>query len=230
VENKRIVIAVDGFSSCGKSSFAKLIAKKLGYLFIDSGAMYRTVTYALIKENLISNGKVNMEQLPSFLASLKVGFKLNPEVGKHEATLNDVVVENAIRTLEVSNHVSIVAAIPMVREKLVREQQRLGEDKGIVMDGRDIGTVVFPNAELKLFMTADPKIRAERRRLELEQKGEQVTFEEVLANIEERDHIDQTRDASPLRKADDAIVLDNSHMTIDEQMVWVEKLIEERVK
>lgn len=228
--SKRIVIAVDGFSSCGKSSFAKLIAQRLGYLYIDSGAMYRAVTLGFIQNGLIENGAVKREDLLANIKKLEVGFSFNPNAKTHETTLNGVVVEEQIRTIGVASLVSVVAAVSEVRERMVELQRKLGVDKGIVMDGRDIGTVVFPDAELKIFMTADPKIRAERRLKELVEKGQGVNFAEILANIEERDHLDQTRDISPLRKADDAIVLDNSYMTISEQMVWVEQLIEERTK
>ena len=228
--SRRIVIAVDGFSSCGKSSFAKLIAQRLGYLYIDSGAMYRAVTLGFIQNGWIEDGVVKQEGLHSNIKKLEVGFSYNSNIKMHETTLNGKVVEEQIRTIGVASLVSVVAAIPEVRERMVELQRKLGVDKGIVMDGRDIGTVVFPNAELKIFMTADPKIRAERRLKESMEKNQLVNFAEILANIEERDHLDQTRAVSPLRKADDAIVLDNSHMTIDEQMVWVEKLIVERIK
>lgn len=227
---KRIVIAVDGFSSCGKSSFAKLIANRLGYLYIDSGAMYRAVTLGFIQNGLIENGNIKREGLIENIKKLEVGFSYNPTSKRHETTLNGVIVEEQIRTIGVASLVSPVSAIAEVRERMVELQRQLGKDKGIVMDGRDIGTVVFPDAELKIFMTADPKIRAERRLKELIEKGQAVNFEEILANIEERDHLDQTRDVSPLRKADNAVILDNSHMTIDEQMIWVERLIEERTK
>jgi CMP/dCMP kinase len=228
--SKRIIIAVDGFSSCGKSSFAKLIAQRMGYLYIDSGAMYRAVTLGFIQNGLINNGVVNREGLIANIQKLEVGFSFNPEAKRFETTLNGVVVEEKIRTISVASLVSVVSAIPEVRERMVELQRKVGQDKGIVMDGRDIGTVVFPNAELKIFMTADPKIRAERRLKELMENGQPVNFNEILANIEERDHLDQTRKFSPLRKAEDAIVLDNSFMTIQEQMVWVENLINERSK
>lgn len=228
--SKRIVIAVDGFSSCGKSSFAKLIAQRLGYLYIDSGAMYRAVTLGFIQNGLIENGEVKRDNLLQNIKRFEVGFSFNPKSNRHETTLNGVVVEEQIRTIGVANLVSPVSAISEVRERMVELQRKLGRDKGIVMDGRDIGTVVFPDAELKIYMTADPKIRAERRLKELMEKGQLVNFAEILANIEERDRLDQAREVSPLRKADDAIVLDNSHMTIEEQMVWVENLIMERTK
>jgi cytidylate kinase len=228
--SKKIVIAVDGFSSCGKSSFAKLIANRLVYLYIDSGAMYRAVTLAFIQSDRIINGVVNKSNLQEFIKSLDVSFSFNPTTHQHETTLNGKIVEDLIRTIGVASMVSPVSAIAEVRERMVELQRKLGENKGIVMDGRDIGTVVFPNAELKIYMTADPKIRAERRLKELVEKGQKVNFEEILANIEERDHLDQTREVSPLRKADDAIVLDNSHMTLDEQMIWVERLIVEKTR
>lgn len=227
--DKTIVIAIDGFSSCGKSTFAKQIAKKLNYLFIDSGAMYRAVTLAFIQHNIVDDGKVSSEKYLNTLSKIDVGFAFNEAKGLFEVTLDGVVVENEIRKPEVANLVSVVAAIPEVRERMVELQRKLGEKKGIVMDGRDIGTVVFPNAELKIFMTADPVIRAERRLKELLEKGINITLEEVLANIKERDYLDQTRDVSPLQKAHDAIVLDNSHMTVDEQMNWVENLVKERI-
>lgn len=227
--DKKIIIAIDGFSSCGKSTFAKQIAKKLNYLFIDSGAMYRAVTLAFVQHGAIEHGKVNADRYKNILSSIEVGFSYNPTKSAFEITLDGKVVESEIRKPEIANLVSIVAAIPEVRERMVDLQRKLGEQKGIVMDGRDIGTVVFPSAELKLFMTADPVIRAERRLKELLEKGIEITLNEVLENIRERDHLDQTRDVSPLRKADDAITLDNSHMTVDEQMKWVEKLVKEKI-
>ncbi len=228
--NKKIVIAIDGFSSCGKSSFAKLIAQRLGYLYIDSGAMYRAVTLGFIQQGLIVYGEVKREGLLQNINQFDVGFSYNSSKKEYETTLNGVVVEEQIRTIGVANYVSIVSAIPEVRELMVELQRKLGKDKGIVMDGRDIGTVVFPNAELKIFMTADSKIRADRRTKEIMVKGQIANFAEILANIEERDRLDQAREVSPLRKADDAIILDNSHMTINEQMIWVENLIEERIR
>lgn len=228
--NKKIVIAIDGFSSCGKSSFAKLIAQRLGYLYIDSGAMYRAVTLGFIQQGLIVYGEVKKEGLLENIKQFDVGFSYNSSKKEYETTLNGVVVEEQIRTIGVANHVSIVSAIPEVRELMVELQRKLGKDKGIVMDGRDIGTVVFPDAELKIFMTADSKIRADRRTKEIMVKGQIANFAEILANIEERDRLDQAREVSPLRKADDAIILDNSYMTINEQMEWVENLIEERLR
>ncbi len=186
--SKKIVIAVDGFSSCGKSSFAKLIAKRLGYLYIDSGAMYRAVTLGFIQNGMISQGKVKLDGLKENIKKFDVGFSFNSNTQQYETTLNGVVVEDQIRTIAVANQVSVVSAIPEVRERMVELQRKLGENKGIVMDGRDIGTVVFPNAELKIYMTADPRIRAERRLKELKEKGHEVNFIEILDNIEERDH------------------------------------------
>lgn len=222
---KKIVIAIDGFSSCGKSTFAKAIAKRLGYLYIDSGAMYRAVTLELLRRGLIVNGVVDTTKLESILKGISIGFSFDPAKSAYVTTLNGTVVEEEIRSPEVANHVSLVAAIPEVRERLVELQREVGKQKGIVMDGRDIGTVVFPDAELKIFMTADPLVRAQRRLKELQEKGISITLDEVLKNIEERDYIDQNRSVSPLRKADDALVLDNTHMTVDEQMHWVEEWV-----
>lgn len=222
--SKAITIAVDGFSSCGKSTFAKAIAKRLGYIFIDSGAMYRAVTLACIRERIVTASGIDLDKLPELLNGIKVGFIPNTKGDGWLTTLNGEVVEDQIRMLEVSNFVSPVSAIAMVRDKMTLQQQEMGRQKGIVMDGRDIGTVVFPEAELKIFMTADPLIRANRRLLELKAKGQQTTLEEVLKNIEERDHIDRNRKVAPLRQADDAIVLDNSHRTVEQQMVWFDNI------
>jgi CMP/dCMP kinase len=222
--NRKITIAVDGYSSCGKSTYAKAIAKKLGYLFIDSGAMYRAVTYACISNGIATSENIDLKKLPKLLNSIKVGFVNNPNGEGWLTTLNGQVIEDEIRTLEVSKLVSPVSAIAMVRDKMTLQQQEMGKQKGIIMDGRDIGTVVFPDAELKIFMTADPKIRAQRRLLEMEQKGMDVSLSDILANIEERDHIDRNRDVAPLKQASDAIVLDNSFMTVEEQMDWFDKI------
>ena len=226
----KIVVAIDGHSSCGKSTFAKQIAQRLDYLYIDSGAMYRTVTLALLREGAISKGKVDEVVLNKILPTIQIGFHYNRKIKAYETTLNGVSVENEIRSPGVANTVSIVAAIPKVRERMVALQQNLGKEKGIVMDGRDIGTVVFPNAELKIFMTADPKIRAQRRFDELKAKNTNITFEEVLENVNERDRIDQTREVSPLTQAADAVVLDNSNMTVSEQMQWVKNLIDSKIQ
>lgn len=222
---KKITIAVDGYSSCGKSTFAKAIAKRLNYIYIDSGAMYRAVTLACIRSGIINQNGFDESALPKLLEAIKVGFANNPNGDDWLTTLNGEIVENEIRSLEVSGFVSPVSAHPLVRQKMTLQQQEMGINKGIVMDGRDIGTVVFPDAELKIFMTADPVIRAERRLKELQGKGQSATLEEVLKNIEERDHIDQNRTVAPLRKADDALVLDNSYMTVEQQMEWVEERV-----
>ena len=227
--NKKIVIAVDGFSSCGKSTFAKLVAARLGYIFIDTGAMYRAVTLYALENGAITNGILNEEALIGLLDGIDISFRFNPERGASDIYVNDVWVEGKIRTIEVSNLVSAVSAVGEVRRRLVALQQRMGHDKGVVMDGRDIGTVVFPNAELKIFMTADPEVRAERRYLELQAKGEQVSREEIVENIVLRDHLDQTRAISPLRKAEDAIVLDNGGMTLEEEMEWFDALFAKTV-
>lgn len=221
--NKRlIIIAIDGFSSSGKSTMAKVLAKNIGYAYIDTGAMYRAVTLYCLNNNLINGDSVNTEQLEKDMPNIDISFSVNPETGASQTMLNGKNVEKEIRDMRVSGKVSIVAAIPFVRHALVRQQQKMGESKGIVMDGRDIGTVVFPNAEMKVYVDASPETRAQRRYDELRAKGDtSVTYEEVLENVKSRDHIDQTREESPLRKADDAIVLDNSHMTIEEQNKWL---------
>lgn len=217
---RRIVIAVDGFSSCGKSTFARLLAARLGYIFIDTGAMYRAVTCYGIDHGAVQDGRIDRERLIGMLDDIDISFRFNPARGASDIYVNGVCVEDRIRGIEVSDAVSRVSRIPEVRAKLVALQQRMGAEKGVVMDGRDIGTVVFPDAELKLFMTADPAVRAQRRYDELAAKGEHVTLEEIERNVRERDKADMSRAVSPLRQADDAIVLDNSHMTVDEQMVW----------
>ena len=229
-QNKKIVIAVDGFSSCGKSTFAKLVAARLGYIFIDTGAMYRAVTLYAIEHGCVTNGILDEEKLIASLDDITISFRFNPDRGASDIYVNDEWVEGKIRTITVSNLVSRVSAIGEVRARLVALQQEMGREKGVVMDGRDIGTVVFPNAELKIYMTADPEVRAERRYLELQAKGEEVSREEIVANILERDHLDQTRAISPLRKADDSVVLDNGGMTLEEEMEWFDALFAERVK
>jgi cytidylate kinase len=219
--DKKICIAIDGYSSCGKSTVAKEIAKKLNYIFIDSGAMYRAVTLFFIREGVVVDGAINLPVLKQKLDSIHIKFIHNPKTSHNDIYLNEENVEEEIRQLEVAQNVSRVAAIAEVRQLLVAQQQEMGRSKGIVMDGRDIGTVVFPEAELKIFMTADTRIRAQRRFDEMRTKNEQVNFDEILANINERDRYDETRVESPLRKADDAIVLDNSHMTREEQFSWI---------
>ncbi|MBO5693657.1 MAG: (d)CMP kinase [Tidjanibacter sp.] len=222
--NRKIVIAVDGFSSCGKSTFAKMVAARLGYIFIDTGAMYRAVTLYAIENGCIENGILNEERLVASLDDIHIDFRFNPDRGASDIYVNGQWVEGKIRTITVSNLVSAVSAIGQVRERLVAMQQEMGREKGVVMDGRDIGTVVFPNAELKIFMTADPEVRAERRYLELQAKGEEVSRQEIVENIRQRDYLDQNRAISPLRKADDAIVLDNGGMSLEEEMEWFDNI------
>ncbi len=222
MENNRqkIVIAIDGFSSCGKSTFAKAIAARLGYIFIDTGAMYRAVTLYALEHGAIADGKVNEPSVVALLPEINISFKFNAERGASDIYVNGELAEGRIRTIEVSNCVSSVSSIREVREKLVAMQQQMGRERGVVMDGRDIGTVVFPDAELKIFMTAEPKVRAERRYAELTAKGDTVTMEEILENVISRDKADMERAISPLRQADDAVVLDNSYMSVEEQMAW----------
>ena len=217
----KIIIAIDGHSSCGKSTVAKEVARKLNYIFIDSGAMYRAVTLYCLRHNLINSGIVDIPELRNNLGKIKVSFRFNNETNHNDIWLNGENVEQEIRLLTVSQNVSPVAAVAEVRHLLVALQQEMGKSKGIVMDGRDIGTVVFPEAELKIFMTAQPDVRAKRRFDELTAKGEKVSYDEIKANIIERDRYDETREESPLRKADDAITLDNSYMTREEQLDWI---------
>lgn len=215
--NKKITIAIDGFSSTGKSTLAKQLAKYLGYIYVDTGAMYRAVTLYAMQHDFISDTHFDKKALIERLPKISLQFLFNPDLGYAEIFLNEKNVEAEIRTLEVSNFVSRIAEISEVRAKLVEQQQNMGKNKGIVMDGRDIGTVVFTDAELKLFMTASPETRARRRYEELLQKGQEVTYDEVLKNVQERDYIDTHREDSPLTKADDAIEIDNSHLSIQEQ-------------
>lgn len=225
--NKKITIAIDGFSSTGKSTLAKQLAKELEYVYVDTGAMYRAVTYFAMQNGYVSNDFFDKETLVNSLSAIKLHFEFNAELGFAEMFLNDENVELPIRTLEVSNFVSKIAEVSEVRAKLVEQQQSMGKNKGIVMDGRDIGTVVFPDAELKIFMTASPETRAQRRFDELVSKGQTVTFEQVLHNVQERDYIDTHRADSPLVKADDAIEIDNSYLTKEEQFSLVLELVEE---
>ncbi len=218
--NKKIIIAIDGHSSCGKSTMAKQLAQKLEYIYIDSGAMYRVVTLVALRKGLIANGKPNVEKVISELKNINITFKWDEVEGKNTTFLNGENVEDEIRQLEVSQNVSPISTIAEVRAEMVKQQRRNAKNKGIVMDGRDIGTVVFPNAELKIFMTASPEIRAERRFKELTEKGDKISFEEILKNVQSRDKIDSTRAVSPLKKADDALVLDNSNLTRAEQLNW----------
>lgn len=228
---KKITIAIDGHSSCGKSTMAKELARRLGYIYVDTGAMYRTVTLYAMRNNLFtSDGEVMVDELEKKMSDIKVSFCLNKETGKPDACLNDEVVETIIRSIEVSNHVSKIAAIPFVREAMVEQQRRMGAEKGIVMDGRDIGTTVFPDAELKIFVTASAQVRAQRRYDELQQKGMPADFDEILKNVEERDYMDSHREVSPLRQAEDAILLDNSNMTIPEQNEWLIQQVEKALQ
>lgn len=228
---KKIVIAIDGFSSCGKSTMAKDLAREVGYIYVDTGAMYRAVTlFAMRNDVFDAEGNIDETRLKALLPDVKLTFQLNNETKLPEVCLNGENVERYIRTLEVSQHVSPIAALPFVREKLVEQQQAMGNEKGIVMDGRDIGTVVFPNAGLKIFVTASAEIRAQRRFKELETKGMPADFDEILQNVEQRDYIDTHRETSPLRQADDALVLDNSHLTIAEQKVWLMEKFNERTQ
>lgn len=214
---KNITIAIDGFSSTGKSTIAKQLAKKLEFVYVDSGAMYRAVTLYAMQKMYISETGFNIDKLKEDLSNINLSFKFNAELGFGEIYLNGVNVEKEIRTLEVAQWVSQVAEISEIRKKLVEQQQAMGENKGVVMDGRDIGTVVFPNAELKLFMIASANTRAQRRYDELIKRGDNVTFEEIFNNVKSRDYIDSTRDDSPLTKAEDAVEIDNSNFTLEEQ-------------
>lgn len=228
---KKIVIAIDGYSSCGKSTMAKDLAREVGYIYVDTGAMYRAVTLFAMRNGVFdAEGNIDEARLKALLPDVKLTFQLNSETKLPEVCLNGECVERDIRTLEVSQHVSPIAALPFVREKLVEQQQAMGKEKGIVMDGRDIGTVVFPDAELKIFVTASAEIRAQRRFKELEAKGMPANFDEILQNVEQRDYIDTHRETSPLRQADDALVLDNSHLTIAEQKVWLMEKFNERTQ
>ena len=225
---KKLIIAIDGHSSCGKSTVAKDLARELGYVYIDTGAMYRSVTLFAMQNGFIADGNIDVKSLEAHLNDIKITFKYQPEEKKNETFLNGVSVEDAIRGLEVSRNVSAVSALGFVRRRLVELQQVMGVEGGIVMDGRDIGTVVFPKAELKLFMTAAPEIRAQRRYDELTAKGDAVNFQEILENVKHRDHQDSTRKESPLMQADDAVVLDNSHINKEEQLQWIIEKLHER--
>ncbi len=227
---QKITIAIDGFSSTGKSTIAKLIAKKYNYIYVDTGAMYRAVTLFAKQHNLVGENFLKKDSLISNLSNISLHFKFNENLGFAEIFLNSKNVEQEIRNLEISQLVSKVAAISEVRKKLVAEQQLMGKNGGIVMDGRDIGTVVFPNADLKLFMTASADKRAKRRYKELVERGDQVRFDEILFNVQERDRLDSTRKDSPLVKADDAIEFDNSDMSIDEQFKKICVLVDEKLK
>ena len=226
---KNITIAIDGFSSTGKSTIAKQLAKKLAYVYVDTGAMYRAVTFYAMKNGFISKEFFDAEGLISSLKNIQLEFKYNFQLGFGEIYLNDVKVESKIRSLEVSNFVSKIAEVSEVRRKLVEQQQEMGIKKGIVMDGRDIGTVVFPDAELKLFMNSSAKTRAQRRFDELIKQGDDVTFDEIFKNVQYRDHIDSTREDSPLVKAEDAIEIDNSNLTLEEQFEKIYAIVEDKL-
>lgn len=218
----KIIIAIDGHSSCGKSTMAKALAQQVGYIYVDSGAMYRAVTLFALRHQLFNaDGSVKAEQLQSRMSEVKVHFKLDPATNLPVTYLNEERVEDEIRTLEVSQHVSPIAALPFVREAMTAAQQAMGEEKGIVMDGRDIGTAVFPHAELKIFVTASAEVRAQRRYDELQMKGLPASYDDILKNVQERDYIDSHREVSPLRQAEDALVLDNSQLTREAQNQWL---------
>lgn len=219
---KKITIAIDGYSSCGKSTMAKALARRIGYIYVDTGAMYRAVTLFAIRHGLFNeDGSVKSDRLEQLMPQVSIRFVLNSSTGFPETYLNGELVEHEIRGMSVSSHVSAVAALPFVRKAMVAQQQAMGRDKGVVMDGRDIGTTVFPDAELKIFVTASPEVRARRRYDELAAKGMQADYDDILKNVQERDYIDTHREVSPLRKADDAVELDNSHLTIAQQDEWL---------
>lgn len=219
---KKITIAIDGYSSCGKSTMAKDLAREVGYIYVDTGAMYRSVTLYAMRNGLFNaDGSINTGKLEQKMGEINISFRLNSETGRPDTYLNGELVEKDIRTMEVSARVSPIAALPFVRKALVARQQAMGNEKGIIMDGRDIGTVVFPDAELKIFVTASAEVRAQRRYDELKAKDMPADFDDILKNVKERDYIDSHREVSPLRKADDAIELDNSNMTIAEQKAWL---------
>lgn len=226
---KQIVIAIDGHSSCGKSTVAKQLAKQLGYIYLDSGAMYRAVTLFALRNQLAKNGQIKEKELINRLGEIRITFELNKKTQQNETYLNGENVEEEIRQLPVANHVSPVATIREVRQEMVKQQQEMGKNKAIVMDGRDIGTVVFPNAELKIFMTASPEVRAQRRYDELTAKGQTVNYDDILKNVEERDRIDSGRAVSPLKQADDALVLDNSNINREEQLNWAMEKAKEKI-
>ena len=218
---KKITIAIDGFSSCGKSTMAKDLAREVGYIYIDSGAMYRAVTLYSIENGIFDGDVIDTERLKKEIKDIHISFRLNKEPGRPDTYLNGVNVENKIRSMEVSSKVSPISTLDFVREAMVAQQQAMGNEKGIVMDGRDIGTTVFPDAELKIFVTATPEIRAQRRYDELKAKGQEASFDEILENVKQRDYIDQNREVSPLRKAEDALLLDNTDLSIEEQKKWL---------
>ena len=225
---KKITIAIDGHSSCGKSTMAKDLARKVGYIYVDTGAMYRSVTLYALRNGLFNDDdSIKTDELEQQMDNIHITFQLNEETGRPDTYLNGECVEQEIRALEVSNHVSPIAALGFVREAMVAQQQLMGQGGGVVMDGRDIGTVVFPNAELKVFVTASAEVRAQRRFKELQEKGMPADFDDILKNVVERDYIDSHREVSPLRQADDALLLDNSNMTIPEQNEWLMQRFQE---
>lgn len=225
---KKIIVAIDGFSSCGKSTMAKQLAKEAGYIYVDTGAMYRAVALFCINNDWMDSTRMDIEKIEQHIGQIQLAFKINAE-GKAEMYLNGENIEHQIRSLEISNAASKVSTLRAVRRELVRQQQLMGTEKGIVMDGRDIGTVVFPDAELKIFLTASPEIRAQRRMDELTNKGEQVKYEDVLANVKERDERDQNREESPLKKAEDAIVIDNSTLTMAAQQILLNDIFKKKI-
>lgn len=227
---KKITIAIDGFSSCGKSTMAKDLAKRIGYVYVDSGAMYRAVTLYAMEHGCFNGEQLDEEKLRSMMKDIHISFQFNPKTGKPDTYLNNIKVEKQIRSMKVSERVSYVAALDFVRSEMVAQQQDFGKEKGVVMDGRDIGTTVFPDAELKIFLTASPEIRAQRRYDELKAKGQDASLEEILDNVKERDYIDQHREVSPLVQAEDAILLDNSFMTIDQQNEWLMTKYQEAIE
>lgn len=227
---KKITIAIDGHSSCGKSTMAKDLAREVGYVYVDTGAMYRCVTLYALRHGLFTDEGIQEEALRKAMPEIQITFRFNAEKGRPDTYLNGELVEDLIRSMEVSNHVSPIATLGFVREAMVAQQQQMGKDKGVVMDGRDIGTVVFPDAELKIFVTASAEVRAQRRYDELKGKGMEADYEEILKNVQERDYIDSHRAVSPLRKADDAIELDNSHMTIAEQKAWLMEKFQQAIR
>lgn len=218
---RKITVSIDGHSSCGKSTMAKDLAREVGYVYVDTGAMYRSVTLFALRNGLFDGAEINVEALRQRMDEIHISFKFNAETGRPDTYLNGELVEQEIRGMEVSNNVSPIAALPFVREAMVAQQQQMGKDGGVVMDGRDIGTVVFPDAELKVFVTASAEVRAQRRYDELKGKGMEADYAEILKNVQERDYIDSHREVSPLKQADDALLLDNSNMTISEQKEWL---------
>ncbi len=227
---KKITIAIDGHSSCGKSTMAKDLARQMGYVYIDTGAMYRSVTLYAMQNGMIDpQGNIDTQRLQAAMPDIHITFRYNPQRGRPDTYLNGKLVEDDIRTMQVSNHVSPIATLGFVRQAMVQQQRQMGQQGGVILDGRDIGTVVFPNAELKIFVTASPEIRAKRRYDELTARGQTVDYQEILRNVQERDYIDSHREISPLTQAPDAIVLDNSDMTIPQQQAWLLKLTKEAV-